>query len=150
MYLDMVHERCLELKSIAQFVDNQAKAKKEKDLMVDTKAMAGLGSLIGIIGITCNGVINYSNYYPGEKKKPLKKMPSCAALLGKAEEEETSDLAEAVNTRPFEMSDLKARAFKLSQKEREEEMQATEPSPLMDVPGAKAPKSKRRGSSRKS
>ncbi len=74
-------------------------------------------------------------------------MPSCAALLGKAEEEETSDLSESVNLRPFDMSDLKSRAFKLSQKERAEEMQATEPSPLA-LETVKP--TKRRGSSRKS
>ena len=49
-------------------------------------------------------------------------MPSCAALLGKAEEEEeSSDLSEAATIAPFEMSTLKARAFKQTKKEREEE-----------------------------
>ncbi len=49
MYLDMVHERCIELKGINQFVDSQAKAKKEKDLIADSKALQGLGGLIGTI-----------------------------------------------------------------------------------------------------
>ena len=40
-------------------------------------------------------------------------MPSCAALLGKAEEEEdSSDLSEAAAVAPFEMSALKSKAFK--------------------------------------
>lgn len=113
MYLDMVNERCIELKGIGQFVDIQSKAKNvQKDpYAVDTKAIAGLGNLLAI----------------GDKKKTLKKMPSCAALLGKAEEEETSDLSEqAATTKPFEMAALKARAFKMTQREREEELHAND------------------------
>ena len=43
----------------------------------------------------------------------VKALPSCAALLGKAEEEEdSSDLSEAAAVAPFEMSALKSKAFK--------------------------------------
>ena len=45
MYLDMVNERSVELKGIAQFVDAQAKAKAEKKDLVHVPA--GLGGLIG-------------------------------------------------------------------------------------------------------
>ena len=62
-------------------------------------------------------------------------MPYCAALLGKAEEEEGSDLSEAANILPFEMSTLKSRAFKLSKKEREEEIKESE---AQMIEGAKA------------
>lgn len=108
MYLDMVNERSVELKGIGQFVDAQAKAKEggKKDLY-DPKAMVGLGY--------------------GEKKKQVKDLPSCAALLGKAEEEEdSSDLSEAANIAPFEMSTLKARAYKLTKREREDEIKERE------------------------
>ena len=105
MYLDMVNERSVELKGIAQFVDAQAKAKSEKKDLYDAKAMAGLGGLIG------------------DKKKQVKALPSCAALLGKAEEEEdSSDLSEAAAVAPFEMSTLKSKAFKQTKKERQEEL----------------------------
>lgn len=100
MYLDMVNERMVELKGIAQFVDTQAKVKEGKKETFESK----YGGLLG------------------DKKKKTKAMPSCAALLGKAEEEEdSSDLSEAANIAPFEMSHLKSRAFKLTKKEREEE-----------------------------
>ena len=82
---------------------------------------------------------------PVTKKKEVKQMPSCAALLGKAEEEEdSSDLSEAVNVAPFEMSTLKARAFKQTKKEREEEMK--ERDYTLNIEGDI--KGKRRGSRR--
>ena len=44
-------------------------------------------------------------------------------ILGQAEEEgDDSDLSEAAGVAPFEMSTLKARAFKQTKREREEEM----------------------------
>ena len=81
---------------------------KRKDTLQDAKALAGFGGLFV------------------EKKKLPKQMPSCAALLGKAEEEEGSDLSEAANILPFEMGTLKSRAFKLSKKERENELKESE------------------------
>ena len=86
-------------------------------LFQDAKALVGFGAFFS------------------EKKKAPKKMPSCAALLGKAEEEEGSDLSEAANILPFEMSTLKSRAFKLSKKEREEEIKESE---AQMIEGAKA------------
>jgi len=84
--------------------------------------------------------------FAGDKKASVKKLPSCAALLGKAEEEdEVSDSSEAANVAPFEMSALKARAFRASKKEREEEMKEMDNIALIeDVKG------KRRGSRRMS
>ena len=109
MYLDMVNERAVELKGIAQFVDTQAKLKGDKKDTYDSKTMGALGSLLA------------------DKKPAVKVMPSCAALLGKAEEEEdSSDLSEAANIAPFEMSALKSRAFKLTKKEREDELKERE------------------------
>ena len=125
MYLDMVNERTVELKGISQFVEAQAKAKDKKDLY-DPKNLSGLGGLIG------------------DKKKAPKGMPSSASLLGKAEEEEdSSDMSEAAGVAPFEMSTLKARAFKQTKKEREEEIkEAVEGLQIPDI------KSRRKGSIR--
>ena len=47
MYLDMVNEKGVELKGIAQFVDAQAKAKTEKKDFLDSKLTVGLGGLLG-------------------------------------------------------------------------------------------------------
>ena len=47
MYLDMVNEKGVELKGIAQFVEAQAKAKNEKKDFLDSKLTAGLGGLLG-------------------------------------------------------------------------------------------------------
>ena len=47
MYLDMVNEKGVELKGIAQFVDAQAKAKSEKKDLFDAKLSVGLGGLLG-------------------------------------------------------------------------------------------------------
>ncbi len=48
-----------------------------------------------------------------DKNKQLKQLPSSAALLGRAEEEDnTDDYSIHENVRPFEMGALKARAFK--------------------------------------
>ena len=48
-----------------------------------------------------------------DKSKQLKRMPSSAALLGRAEEEDnTDDYSQFENVRPFDMSALKARAFR--------------------------------------
>ena len=47
MYLDMVNEKGVELKGIAQFVDAQAKAKSEKKDLYDAKLSVGLGGLLG-------------------------------------------------------------------------------------------------------
>ena len=57
-------------------------------------------------------------------KKGLKRMPSSAALLGKAEEEDEDDSEEysEVNRKPFEMAALKARAFRITRKERKEDV----------------------------
>lgn len=49
MYLDMVNEKGVELKGIAQFVDAQAKAKSEKKDFLDSKLTVGLGGLLGNI-----------------------------------------------------------------------------------------------------
>ena len=76
----------------------------------------------------------------------MKKLPSCAALLGKAEEEDdVSDNSEAANVAPFEMSTLKARAFRATKKEREDEMREMDNIALIEDG-----KSKRRGSRRMS
>ena len=70
-------------------------------------------------------------------------MPSCAALLGKAEEEEdSSDHSEAAAVAPFEMATLKSKAFKQTKKERQEEMKDIDMGLEQDT------KSKRRSSLR--
>ena len=51
MYLDMVNEKGVELKGIAQFVDAQAKAKSEKKDLFDAKLSVGLGGLLGKIAL---------------------------------------------------------------------------------------------------
>ena len=73
----------------------------------------------------------------------VKALPSCAALLGKAEEEEdSSDHSEAAAVAPFEMATLKSKAFKQTKKERQEEMKDIDHGLEQDT------KSKRRSSLR--
>ncbi len=104
MYLDIINEKSVELKGIAQFCDSQLKLKGDKK----------------------SDYFAYSSFLD-DKKKKVKKLPSCAALLGRAEEEEdSSDASEAVNIAPFEMSALKSRAFKLTKKDREEALKEYE------------------------
>ena len=81
-----------------------------------------------------------------DKSKQLKRMPSSAALLGRAEEEEEpDDFSAAENLHPFEMVALKARAFRISQKERKEEMGISENNDKeKEMTGKKKTKSKQK------
>lgn len=108
MYLDMIHERLIELKCVAQFVDSQKGTKPESEVIQVRRGSfkATGGSLLVEPGV---GV-----------KKNMRRMPSSAALLGKAEEEdeESSDDFSSADRKPFEMAALKARAFKITRMER--------------------------------
>ena len=97
MYLDMIHERLIELKCVAQFVDSQ-KGHKAHEADRRGSFKGGTDSLLPV----------------SRGKKDLKRMPSSAALLGKAEEEDDdeSDDFSTNDRKPFEMAALKARAFK--------------------------------------
>ena len=124
MYLDMVNERVIELKSIAQFVDAQAKIKEgccknqlfvyffEKNIILFSRNFFRLFQEFAKIHFRMpkhwqDLVVKIISYlfilkkviwfhviflfFTGlfvDKKRQPKKMPSCAALLGKAEEEE--------------------------------------------------------------
>ena len=68
----------------------------------------------------------------------MKRMPSSAALLGKAEEEDEdeSDDLSAADRKPFEMAALKARAFRMTRKERKDDINLElESEMILDAPG---------------
>ena len=111
MYLDMIHERLIELKCVAQFVDSQKQLKPEPDVYTYGRRGSFKGGSDSLLAA------------PGGKKS-LKRMPSSAALLGKAEEEDDDDSDEfsVADRKPFEMAALKARAFKITRKERKEDI----------------------------
>ena len=117
MYLDMIHERLIELKCVAQFVDSQKGHHKgdADNLGLGGRANERRGSFKG--GSDLLAVSNAGG------KKALKRMPSSAALLGKAEEEDEdeSDEFSAADRKPFEMAALKARAFRITRKERKDD-----------------------------
>ena len=112
MYLDMIHERLIELKCVAQFVDTQKGTKVESDAFMGRRGSfkTGTGSLLVDSGA---GI-----------KKGMRRMPSSAALLGKAEEEDDdeSDEFSSADRKPFEMAALKARAFRITRKERKDDI----------------------------
>ena len=112
MYLDMIHERLIELKCVAQFVDSQKGGKPEPELYTGRRGSFKSGQgLLADPGLTVS-------------KKGMKRMPSCAALLGKAEEEDEdeSDEFSSADRKPFEMAALKARAFRVTRKERKDDI----------------------------
>ena len=85
-----MHERIIELKVLVQYLDSQTQNPKAKERIKEP------------VGIE-----------PMDKTKSLKRMPSSAALLGRAEEEDnTDDYSSFETVKPFEMAALKARAFK--------------------------------------
>ena len=112
MYLDMIHERLIELKCVAQFVDSQKGPKVDSDSFLARRGSfkTGTGSLLVDTG--------------SSMKKGMKRMPSSAALLGKAEEEDEdeSDEFSSADRKPFEMAALKARAFKITRRERRDDI----------------------------
>jgi hypothetical protein len=92
MYLDMIHERIIELKVVCQYIDSHQHNPKTKERAKEPVIEPMLAM---------------------DKSKQLKRMPSSAALLGRAEEEDnTDDYSQFENVRPFEMAALKARAFR--------------------------------------
>ena len=112
MYLDMIHERLIELKCVAQFVDSQKGGKPDPEAYGTRRGSFKASSgLLADPGITA-----------AVSKKGLKRLPSSAALLGKAEEEDEdeSDEFSAADRKPFEMAALKARAFRITRNERKE------------------------------
>ena len=130
MYLDMIHERLIELKCVAQFVDSQRGPKDPDPYMARRGSIKlGTGSLLGDASVA--------------SKKSMKRMPSSAALLGKAEEEDEdgSDEFSAADRKPFEMAALKARAFRMTRKERKDDINLElESEMILDVPAASGKK----------
>lgn len=122
MYLDMIHERLIELKCVAQFVDHQRAAKA---------AAAASGSSISghdPHGSSDHRVSSKRDHHrsaspPAVGGRSMKRMPSSAVLLGQAgDDDSVEDLSVGEAMKPFEMAALKARAFKITQKERRDEM----------------------------
>ena len=110
MYLDMIHERLIELKCVAQFVDSQKGGKPEPEIYTGRRGSFKSGQAL----LVADPV----------SKKGMKRMPSSAALLGKAEEEDEdeSDEFSSADRKPFEMAALKARAFRVTRKERKDDI----------------------------
>ena len=88
-----IHERIIELKVVGQYIDSLQQNPKSKDR---GKEAGGIEPMLVM-----------------DKSKQLKRMPSSAALLGRAEEEDnTDDYSQFENIKPFEMAALKAQAFR--------------------------------------
>ena len=105
MYLDMIHEKVIELKCVYQFVESQRS--KDPSYAKDVPAVVQPPPS--------------TSKQPADRHKGVKRIPSSAALLGKADESESEEMSASETIKPFEMAALKARAFKITRKERIDE-----------------------------
>ena len=109
MYLDMIHEKIIELKCVAQFVEQQ-------------RGRDGASAPSSVITAAPQKDKDSSlSLSTSKKPSTLKRFPSSAALLGQEDGSESEEASASDNVRPFEMAALKARAFRITKKERIDE-----------------------------
>jgi len=131
MYLDMVHEKISELKAVSQFMayrsqlDMMAASGAQElgspsvqqvqamQLLQQQQQAAAAAAASRRVAVAPPGVTAV--------EKQLRRMPSSAQLLGKNDEDLEEDPEELeMETRPFDLSALKTRAFVVAQRERRE------------------------------